>query len=139
MRRVNIRWLPHTADLRLEIQAATQRELFATALVALMRRMVEGTIQSRSRRTLDCQGLDRSSLLVNMLNQAIALFDREGFLVGQVSIDTLSTRHLRVTVAGERYKPYRHRVQILFKAATYHRLSLARYGKGWRAEVIFDV
>jgi SHS2 domain-containing protein len=139
MRRVNIRWLPHTADLRLEIQANTQRELFATAMVAMMRRMVEGTIQSRSRRTLDCQGLDCSSLLVNMLNQAIALFDREGFLVGQVLIDTLGTRHLRVTLVGERYKPQRHRMKTLFKAATYHRLSLTKCGKGWRAEVIFDV
>jgi SHS2 domain-containing protein len=139
MRRVNIQWLPHAADLRLEIEAATQRELFATAMVALMRRMAEGPIQSRSRRTLDCQGLDRSSLLVNMLNQAIALFDREGFLAGRVSIDTLGDRHLRVTLAGERYKPQRHRVQTQFKAATYHQLSLAKHGKGWRAEVIFDV
>jgi SHS2 domain-containing protein len=139
MRRVNVQWLPHAADLRLEIRAATQHELFTTALAALMRRMVEGPIQSRSRRTLDCQGLDRSSLLVNMLNQAIALFDREGFLAGQVSIDTLGTRHLRVTLTGERYKPQRHRVQTLFKAVTYHRLSIAKQGNGWRAEVIFDV
>jgi SHS2 domain-containing protein len=80
------------------------------------------------------ESADRPALLADWFGELVFLADTEVFVAERVEALELDGRRLRATVAGWFGSP-RH----LVKAVTYHGLSLAPHGAGWRATVVLDV
>jgi SHS2 domain-containing protein len=85
-------------------------------------------------------------LFVSWLNELIFTFDTYGFLGKKIVVEELLSAEaegeplkMRALVTGGQFDPERHERRLLVKAATYHRLSIADTGNGFRAEVIFDI
>lgn len=129
------RWLDHTGEMELAIEAASPREVFAEALGALGELIGEETAAGEPRiRQVSVSAPDLPTLLVEWLNELVYLSETEDFLSERVLEMRLGERSLEARVAGRPAPP-----QALVKAATYNRLKLEPENGAWRANVVLDV
>jgi SHS2 domain-containing protein len=132
--------IDHTADVGIVARAATLPELFETAAEGLFSFIVDaGSVESRAwiERTVEAD--DLAAMLVDWLNDLLAVFSADAFVPKVFVVDEVSESRLRATVHGEPVDPTRHTFHLDVKAATYHQLEVVRDDGGWRARVIFDV
>lgn len=129
------RWIEHTAELELSIEAETEAAIFEEALAAF-KELVANEDRGESKRheiELDEEGMDE--LLADWLDELVYLADVDDFVPERVTRLELEGGRLRATVQGHRGKP-----SALVKAVTRHRLLLEPAGEnGWRARMVLDV
>jgi SHS2 domain-containing protein len=146
------RWVDHTAELELRLEAETQEAVFEDALAALRELLVERMAEApgeRARRELHASSPDRATLLAEWLSELVYLVETEGFVperVDRISItpspsrtpprESLANRayDLDASVTGTIGSP-----PHLVKAVTYHRLEMTERDGEWRATVVLDV
>jgi SHS2 domain-containing protein len=139
------RWLDHTAELELELEAVSEQGVLSDALDAL-RELLEGdeagvSPQRRRGRTdqlehreVRATAGDRPALLAAWLEELLFLAESEGFIPLAVERLSLEDVALGAIVAGHFGQP-----RPLVKAVTYHRLQFEPSERGYRARVVFDV
>jgi SHS2 domain-containing protein len=139
------RWLDHTAELELEIEAASEHKVLSAALDAL-RELLEGNeapVSSESwrghrdeieRRAVRATASDRPALLAAWLEELVFLAESEGFIPIAIERLSLEDGALGAIVAG-----HVGEARPLVKAVTYHRLQFEPSERGYRARVVFDV
>jgi SHS2 domain-containing protein len=133
------RWVDHTAELELEIEAASEQGVFEEALSALGGLLAERaggdeTDAEPARREVSVSAPDRATLLAEWLSELAYLAESEGFVPMRTDRLELTDDGLRAAVVGRQaYPPH------LVKAVTYHRLGIWEEDETWRARVIFDV
>jgi SHS2 domain-containing protein len=127
------RWVDHTAEVELEIEADSEREVFADALVALADLL--GTAgEGNEPRAIELNAADRPALLAAWLEELVFLAETEGFEPLRLEALELDDDSLRATVRGRLGEP-----PHLVKAVTYHRLAFAPAASGYSARVVLDV
>jgi SHS2 domain-containing protein len=132
---VTYRWVDHTAEVELAIEAASEREVFEDALHALAELLDFDATQATSRRRLTVAAPDRPALLATWLEELVFLAESEGFVATEVlSLDVTSGDAISATVAGAVGDP-----PPLVKAVTYHRLAFDCAGDRCLARVVLDV
>lgn len=131
---MSYRWVDHTGELELEIEAPTQREVFADALEAFGRVVGDGSAGEPALREIRLEGDEPAVLLVDWLNELVYLAETESVVPEQVTRLELSPTGVVATVRCRRGNP-RH----LVKGATYHRLAFEPDSRGFRARVVLDV
>lgn len=128
------RWVEHTAELELEIEAPSERAVFEDALTAVAELIGDGEgpqVTQELAVSADEPGL----LLVEWLGELVYLADVDQFVPERVVSLELGDGRIRATVEGHRGEP-----RQLVKAVTMHRLEFRRDDTvGWRARVVFDV
>lgn len=130
----------HTADLGLEVHAASLEALYAEAAVALfdlltdLSRVREGVL-----REIVVIGEDPADLLINFLREILYLWNGEQWLVKTCRIREATPQRLDVRLRGETFDPLRHPVKQEIKAVTYHQATVSENKEGWVATVVFDV
>ncbi|MBN2438721.1 MAG: archease [Deltaproteobacteria bacterium] len=130
----------HTADLGVEVTAATQEELYAGAAIALFDLMADlATVRAGTSRKVAVAGEDAADLLVNFLRALLDGYNGDGFLTKACLVTEIDSRRLRAFLKGERCDPARHRMRMEIKAVTYHQISVEQTGDEWVARVVFDV
>ena len=128
------RWVDHTSEVELEIEASTEADVFregAAALAELLGDEPDGPERSRF---VEVEAPDRATLLAEWLAELAYLAESEAFVPEQVPALTLGDGRVRATVEGRTATP-----RFLVKAVTYHRLELGQVDGGWRARVVLDV
>ncbi len=133
------RFLPHTADVSVEVEAPTKRALFIEFARALTDLMVEGEVRLSHQEATSIVAADQPALLVCFLNELIYLWEDRCFLMREARFDEWKRLSVQVVFFGETFRPDRHRLSHEVKAATYHELKLVRIGRLWRGQVLFDV
>lgn len=128
------RWVDHTAEVELEIEAATEREVFADALAALAELLLTGREGEPAARTVRVSAADRATLLAEWLEELVYLAESEGFVGRRLEQLELRERELAARVAGVLDEP-----PPLVKAVTYHRLLFEASERGYLARVVLDV
>jgi len=132
--------LEHTADVGIDVRAATLADLFETAAEAMFAFLIDPTqVETRAWRERRVEADDLEGLLVAWLNDLLVLLAAEEFVPKVFVIDEISDQRLRATVHGEPVDRSRHRFRLDVKAATYHQLSVTPSDGGWSARVVFDV
>jgi SHS2 domain-containing protein len=129
------RFLDHTGEVAVLIEAASEEAVFAEmleAFSALVARDHEGT---PGRRTVEISAADRPSLLVEWTNELVYLAEVDGFMPERVEELVLGPGALRATIAGRLDAAPAN----LVKAATFSGLEFEKAGDGWRAQVVLDV
>ena len=134
------RILEHTADVGFEAFGSTREEAFVNAARALIYLIVElDSIDPREEVSVQVQGADPESVLVNWLSELVYLHDAEGWLFRDFEIQSLQDTSLSAVARGERFQRSRHQAKLLIKAITYHQLALEKTPRGWRAQVYVDI
>jgi SHS2 domain-containing protein len=128
------KWVEHTSELELEIEAATESAIFLEALDAFAALVADDQNADSEQRELEVHGDDRELLFVAWLDELVFLAETEGFVPQRVPEFDLGDGVLRAIVSGHIGDP-RH----LVKAVTLHRLLFGPEGNGWRARVVLDV
>jgi len=128
------RWLDHTGELELEIEAATETAVLVDALAAFAELVGEDDSVDSAKRTIELDAGDRELLLADWLNELVYLLEVERFVPERVTALELQGGKLRATIRGHEGEP-RH----LVKAVTLHRLELREQGGTWRGRVVLDV
>lgn len=138
------RFLDHTADLAVELEAASLPELFVAALEAFTDAIVElRQVRPREGRRLVAEAADRELLLVSWLEEALYAFEVDGLLFRTATVEILPREggglRLEAEARGEPYDPRRHPLKVLIKGITYHGLEVLRRDGGWTGRLIFDI
>jgi SHS2 domain-containing protein len=134
------RILEHTADVGFEAFGSTREEAFVNAARALIYLIVDlEAIDPREEVSVQLQGTDPESLLVNWLSELLYLHDAEGWLFRDFEILNLQDDSLSALARGEKFRRSRHQTKLLVKAITYHQLTLERTPEGWRTQVYVDI
>jgi SHS2 domain-containing protein len=129
-------WVEHTAELELEITAASEREVLADALAALAE-LLSGEAAPPGEpadREVRVAAADRPALLAGWLQELVYLAESEGFVARALARLDLGERELTATVTGTLDAP-----PPLVKAVTYHRLKFESGDGGYVARVVLDV
>jgi SHS2 domain-containing protein len=128
------RWVEHTAELELEIEAPSQEAVFGEALAAFAELVRNGSGQNLTRE-VELEAGEPALLLAEWLSELVYLADAEQFVPERIAALELGDDRLRATVEGHRGEP-----RPLVKAVTLHRLDFSRDDTvGWRARVVLDV
>jgi SHS2 domain-containing protein len=135
---VTYRWVDHTAEVELEIEATGEREVLQDALRALAELLgVEAQASAgadANLRDVAVDAPDRPTLLASWIEELAFLAESEGFVATRLVELDLGPDRLHATVAGVHGEP-----PPLLKAVTYHRLSFEPHGDGYLARVVLDV
>ncbi len=130
----------HTADLGVEVSAATLEELYAAAAFALFDLLADlSTVRAGIAREIVVTGEDPADLLVNFLREVLYMWNGGGFLIKTCLVQEATPQRLKAVLRGEFFDPGRHRIKQEIKAVTYHQASVCETAKGVVAKVIFDV
>jgi SHS2 domain-containing protein len=128
-------WAEHVGELELWVEAPDEPAVFAESLEALRELLSDaGERGAATRVDVEAEGEDRARLFAAWLEELAFLAETEGFVPEQIESMTLDDGRVRARIGGVRAAP-----PHLIKAVTYHRLSFAAAGDGWRATAILDV
>ncbi len=133
------RWIDHTAELELEVRAASEADVLAEALTAMGELLAEGAEAGlghgpATSRRLVIQAGTRPVLFAEWLSELAFLAETEGLVPERIAELELDAERLEATVEGRLAEP-----PHLVKAVTYHRLEFEPNGDGWRATAVLDV
>jgi SHS2 domain-containing protein len=133
----------HTADVGIEVRAATLEALFADAAAGFCDVITEAArVGADEERAFEVEEASLDLLLVTWLEELLFRFDTTGVLYphGEASVEgTGESWSLRARMRGERFDAARHPLKVQVKAITYHGLEVACDDQGWQARVIFDI
>jgi SHS2 domain-containing protein len=132
------RWLDHTGELGLQVEAPDEEGVFRDAVAALGEIIDTGDGEresgKREQRRIAVDGRDREALLVECLTETLFHAETENLIPMGLSDVRLLPERLEATLEAKR-----GRAKPLVKAATYHHLRFERFPGGWRANVVLDV
>lgn len=135
------RWVEHTGELELEIDAESEERVFADALEALGH-LLRGDDEEHGRvpagepveHAIEVDGTDRPRLLAAWLGELAFLAETEGLVCDGVTGLRLGDGTLHASIHGHAADP-----PHLVKAVTYHRLAFEEHEGRWRARAVLDV
>ena len=131
------RWLDHTSEVQLEVEAESPAGLAAEAGRALGFLMLRGAPAAVAgpARVLEVSSVDREALLVDWLNEILFVAETQRWVPVEFEVAESSPTRLRVAARGVPVAE----VPSSVKAATFHGLRVEERDGLFRAEVIFDV
>jgi SHS2 domain-containing protein len=138
------RFFDHTADLAVELTAATAGALCEEALAAFTEILTERErIMERVERRFALAAPALDLLLVDWLGELLYAFEVEGLLFRRAEAEVREEADGGVRLAavawGEPRDEARHPLKVLIKGITYHGLEVTADADGLRARVIFDI
>ena len=135
------RFLDHTADLAVELDAPTCDALFEEAAVAFTACVVDPeSVAVHERREVTLTAGDRERLLVRWVEEALVAFEVDGFLVRRAEASVAGDgRWVEGAFYGESLDHQRHAVQVLVKGVSYHGLKVEQRDGGWHATLVLDI
>ena len=128
------RWVEHTGELELEVEAPTPEDVFGEAFRAIREVLGGEAGASEESARIELSAPDRGALLADWLAELAFLAENGTLLPGRLGGLELGDGSLVATVHG---RP--GRAPHLVKAATYHRLAFEPLEGGWFARVVLDV
>ncbi|MBI5254264.1 archease [Candidatus Falkowbacteria bacterium] len=128
----------HTADIRMNVEGKTLNELFGDALLGMIEIMTP--IKSRStaivKREIEIESADTTALLVDFLNEALAMMSTEHEAYTKVVFQALSERSLKAELEGYNIESFGEDI----KAVTYHEANVKKNNDGqWTTTIVFDI
>jgi SHS2 domain-containing protein len=131
---VSFRWIEHTGELELELEAVSERGIFEAGFLAMRELMSSTESPARIEAPVALTGEDRAVLLADWLGELAFLGETRGLVPTDLASFELTADGLTAVVEGSEGDP-----PHLVKGATYHRLRFERTEAGWHARVVLDV
>jgi SHS2 domain-containing protein len=131
---VPFRWIDHTGELELELEAESEHGLFEAAFEAMCELLSGSATAERVEVEVELEAPDHALLLADWLGELAFLGETRGLVPDRLASFELDARSARGRVEGAAGDP-----PHLVKGVTYHRLALSQADGGWRARVVLDV
>ena len=132
--------IEHTADLGVEITAATFLALLAASGEALFALIADPqNIDLRDEIVVSASGHGPEELLHAWLCELLAQFNIEGFIGKNCAIDQITADRVDGRIRGEKLDLIRHGFRTEIKGVTYHDFRVWQQDGLWHARIIFDV
>jgi len=131
------RFVDHTSEIGLQVQAATFGELLAEAARGLARLMLREAPAEAAGETRDFEvsAHDREALLVDWLNEILFVAETGLWIPLEIEVLEASDTRIRARARGVTVELS----PSMVKAATFHGLEVVETADGLSAEVILDV
>ncbi|NJB70400.1 SHS2 domain-containing protein [Saonia flava] len=135
-----IKYLPHTADIRMAIESKTIKGLFATAVKGMGNILKEGycdqrNVFSKSIR-ITTHSLDYTSLLIDFLSDVLSLGYIENSVYCKLEIEKLSKKTIVAKAFGFHVDQFDEEI----KAVTHHEANILKNKrKKWETCIVFDI
>lgn len=133
------KFLEHTADIKFRAFGKTLEECFENSVLAVSDVLSRGEkIKSVKVKEKQISGNDNESILYNLLEEVIYLFDAENFIVSKAEITfNKKTRKLKVEFHGDNTENYSGLDHV--KSVTYHEMFVKKEKNLWTAQVVLDI
>lgn len=137
---VHWKYLEHTADVRLKVEADTLVGLFGGALEGMSNLMREGSCKAEGgygiTEEIRITSVDLTTLLIDFLSQALTLsFERKAVFC-KLHVTTLREHELVGRLLGKETDGFEEDI----KAVTYHEADVHRNKAGnWTTVIVFDI
>jgi SHS2 domain-containing protein len=128
------RWVEHTSEAELEIEAESPTDLLAEAATAFGDLFSDAPRHEEAEVRVRATAGDYPALLAAWLSELAYLVETEGFIPERVVEAELSGTVFSALVAGHRSEP-----QSLVKGVTYHHLEMAPSAELWKGHAVLDV
>jgi SHS2 domain-containing protein len=131
------RFVDHTSEIGLQVQAGSFGELLAEAgrgLARLLLREVPAEAKGEARE-IEVSAHDREALLVDWLNELLFVAEVRLWVPLEFEVLEASGTHIRARARGAAVEA----PPSIVKAATFHGLEVRETADGFAAEVILDV
>jgi len=131
-------FLPHTADVRMNVSGKSLEELFCDALRGTMQFLSPNAQENAARvqHTIEISSPDVTALLVDFLNAALSSAQENKETYADVTIKDLAATHVSATVSGYPVQSFGNDI----KAVTYHEADVHKNEKGeWKTTIVFDI
>ena len=125
------KFLDHTTDAFIEVNASTLNEAFTLAAQSLADTTLDrSTIQEKEQKILTISAKDLRYLLFNWLEEVNYKIITEGFAIARFVLDISknSLYRLTATVYGEEINLNKHHFKIEVKAPTFHLMNIKQNG-----------
>ena len=130
----------HTADLGMSVKGHSCEDLFRNAGIALLDILVDNkSPQIGKKIEISLDGNDLPDLMVKWLSEILYLFEGEGQIVTEISINSISSNNITSTLSVIEFDSRYHEVLREVKAVTYHQIEVKVKNSLWTARVIFDL
>lgn len=145
-----------SGDVGLKAYGGTLKDAFMNAAIGMYSLITDLEIVKEGKVIVVSVESDSiEGLLVSWLNELVFHFDAYGFIGKRITITELTPSltppprgggqgggevcRIKASIVGEDFDPERHESRLLIKAATYHRLKVAKKNSEWEIDVIFDI
>lgn len=130
--------IPHTADIRLRVEAGTLEELFQEALRGMAdiikKRIADDALRITQR--IRIQSPDKTSLLIDFLSEALTRSQIEKSVFYDVKVGELADTRLDAEITGAKVDAFDEDI----KAVTYHEAEVQKNEKGsYETVIVFDI
>jgi len=132
--------LPHTADIRLKVEASSLEELFLAALQGMAdiikpnfcKQIKEHTVQ----KTVQTSSVDTTTLLIDFLSDILMHSQVNKAIYCHTTFKKLESNILHATIFGAPVDSFDEDI----KAVTYHEAEVKKNETGnWKTVIIFDI
>ena len=132
--------LNHPKDLAVEIYGNSMEEIYNNAVRAFTDLLLglKG-LRGTKKRELEIVGVDESSLLVNLLNELIFLFEIEDVVSTGISKMEIEGMTMRATIKYQVVDRSQKPVLRQIKAAKLNSLKIKRLHDGYHCLIVFDI
>ena len=134
------RFLPHTADTLVALEADTLEGLFAEA-TTVVRILLAGDAAVREAQAHEVciNAASGDELIHHYVRELLAEFQLDTFLPARLDPTRLSPTELVGVLWGEPFDQSRHEPQPEVKAVTWHGLCVRETESGWSARFVLDL
>lgn len=135
-----IKFLPHTADIRMNVEADTLEEIYKGAFEG-MRRLIKKKIFPQDPNKIQMADItiesgDPAALLVDFLNKVLSLSHINKIVYTEIKITNFNNKIISATVKGHPIEKWDEDI----KAVTYHEAAIFKSeDQKWVTNLIFDI
>lgn len=138
---MKIRFLPHTADIRMKIEGSSLEELFTAGVLGMGNILKDGFCDKNSpfmlKLKIELTAHDETCLLIDFLSEVLSTSYAEKAIFCDVKFFELTTKKIRAEIHG-RQQTQGFDEEI--KAVTYHEADVQKNNnRDWETLIIFDI
>ena len=137
---MKIEYLPHTADIRMKVEAASLEELFQAGLLGMSRILNESFCQEKEEFSIyipvTLTASDLTCLMVDFLSEALTIsYTHKAIFCAMENVE-ISETGIRAKLCGAQNEHLDEEI----KAVTYHEAHVLQNSlKEWETVIVFDI
>ncbi len=133
------KYINHTADLGIEVQARTIEKLFINIAKAIFETQIKGKILAKQDLHFEISGPSLEELFIEWCRELLYRFSVAGFIPKVYKIFFIDQNRLIADLKGDIFDTKHHKIKLEIKNPTYHNFSIKKLNNGYLATIIFDV